>query len=330
MELYKLMKKIEVALGDRRMCKYGLSFEEFSGRWVLLGMVDTVESLKRVNDVISTTPESVKVMVHTLEEGVPKLAEWAVCISTVCDIRREAKFNSERVHQLIFGERAKTLSFENEYVLIKDLRTSFVGWVRASQLIFTDEASIRAWKAFGSEIIVGKRFSKSSLDGDDLYLSFGTKIPAIEKDNFWESVLPNEHMLRIPKQDASYTSEKSFEDLKNIWNDFLGTPYLWGGSSAYGYDCSGYVSRLYDYVGIQIPRDADLQEDATVKIGESELDFGDLVFFPGHVALYVGEGEIVHSNFTQGGVAKSRLLSPTNSYEKWLKEHVTKFGRVVR
>ena len=328
MDLYEIMKSIEKALGDKRMCEYGLNFKKFGGHWVLLGTVDTFESLKRVNDIVSTMSGSVENEVHTLEEKIPKLAEWAVCISSVCDIRREAKFRSERIHQLIFGECAKTLDFKNEYVLIKDHRTSFVGWARASQFTFTDKVSIHKWKTSKSEVVVDERFSKSYFDGDVVYLPFGTKVPAIEKENFWESVIPNGHTLRIPRQDASYVSEKNFEDLKGVWSNFLGTPYLWGGASAYGYDCSGYVGRLYDYIGIKIPRDADLQRNATTEIKENELNFGDLIFFPGHVAMYVGNGEIVHSNLTQSGVARLQLLSPTNSYEKWLKEHVMKFGRV--
>ncbi len=84
---------------------------------------------------------------------------------------------------------------------------------------------------------------------------------------------------------------------------FLGLPYTWGGSSAYGYDCSGFTQMLVRSRGIIMPRDADLQAAWTgvVPIKRDELKPGDLLFFgsgPDHIThtgMYIGDGEFIHA-----------------------------------
>jgi len=84
---------------------------------------------------------------------------------------------------------------------------------------------------------------------------------------------------------------------------FLGLPYLWGGRSSYGYDCSGFTQMLVRSRGINMPRDADLQAawDGLRVIDRKHLQPGDLLFFGGgpdnitHTAMYIGKGEIIHA-----------------------------------
>jgi cell wall-associated NlpC family hydrolase len=93
---------------------------------------------------------------------------------------------------------------------------------------------------------------------------------------------------------------------------FLGVPYLWGGKSALGLDCSGLVQVALDAAGIAAPRDSDMQaRDLGVEVGPG-ADFaglrrGDLIFWRGHVAIARGEGTMIHANAHHMAVAIERV-----------------------
>ncbi len=86
---------------------------------------------------------------------------------------------------------------------------------------------------------------------------------------------------------------------------FLGTPYVFGGTSTTGFDCSGYVQHVFAMLGITVPRTADAQYDAGHRI-VGAMKPGDLVFFttyaPGvsHVGIYLGNGQFVHASSSHG------------------------------
>ena len=91
---------------------------------------------------------------------------------------------------------------------------------------------------------------------------------------------------------------------------FLGTPYVFGGTSGYGFDCSGYVQHVFAMLGIHLPRTADAQYYAGSRaVGGPRT--GDLVFFqtyepgPSHVGIYIGNGHFVHASSSHGVMVSS-------------------------
>jgi hypothetical protein len=89
-------------------------------------------------------------------------------------------------------------------------------------------------------------------------------------------------------------------DLVAAAERYLGSPYLWGGTSFFGLDCSGLVQNGFRDLGITVLRDTDMQRDTIgeqIAAGsEAELRRGDLLYMPGHVLIYAGDGEIIHAS----------------------------------
>lgn len=88
--------------------------------------------------------------------------------------------------------------------------------------------------------------------------------------------------------------------------DYLGVPYVFGGTSPYGFDCSGYVQYVFANAGISLPRTADVQYEVGLPISTTELVAGDLVFFStytygaSHVGIYLGDNTFIHASSSRG------------------------------
>lgn len=107
------------------------------------------------------------------------------------------------------------------------------------------------------------------------------------------------------------TGSRKSQMVVSFAKQFLGTPYVWGGRSPAGFDCSGFTSYVYSNFGIEIPRMADGQFNFGAEV--SQLIPGDLVFFttyepgPSHAGIYIGDNCFIHSSSSGGGVIITSL-----------------------
>jgi cell wall-associated NlpC family hydrolase len=103
--------------------------------------------------------------------------------------------------------------------------------------------------------------------------------------------------------------------MQEIIKSYLGTPYKWGGSSRRGIDCSGLIMRVYEGVGVYLPRTADEQSKLGKRVGFNQLTFGDILLFKTgsegkkreilHTGLFLGDGRFVHASVSRGVVIES-------------------------
>lgn len=120
------------------------------------------------------------------------------------------------------------------------------------------------------------------------------------------------------------------EALVNTAYSYLGTPYRWGGKSTLGIDCSGFTFMVYALNGIYIHRDsAWLPQSPVRRIADCEKKPGDLLYFPGHIALYLGNGEYIHSTAKDGaGVTINSLKKGCIGYRADLEHSYLYAGTV--
>jgi hypothetical protein len=219
----------------------------------------------------------------------------------VSDLRAEPKFRSERVSQTIFGEAVDVLKGgSGDYMHVRaadgyEAYTSRNGFGKVSAE--PEYKIVQAWKTGDIRLPVG-----SLLTEDDV-----------------------EKML-IPRK--FYRPLDYSVDVLGLARGYLGVPYLWGGVSEFGIDCSGLVQRVFGFNGVKLPRNAGEQEHAGKIVSSlDEAEPEDTVFFPGHVGIYMGKGRLIHANLHNQRVSITDL-SDRSAYSSYLRKHVTSIRRI--
>ncbi|XXM72598.1 NlpC/P60 family protein [Lysinibacillus sphaericus] len=215
--------------------------------------------------------------------------------------------------QVLFGQEVLVLEEKGgwSHIIVLDQASAkdkrgYPGWIPSVQL--GESIALNEGSSFA---IVKREFTDLVTEDDkrDLELSFLTSL-AIEKEEGDRLAVSTPLGTRYVKREDVYISSAAVNDQKgsgldivNAGETFLDLPYLWGGMSSYGFDCSGFSYSMCKASGYVIPRDAGDQAKEGISVPLDDLQPGDLLFFAyeegkgsiHHVAIYYGDGKMIHS-----------------------------------
>jgi hypothetical protein len=198
--------------------------------------------------------------------------------------------------EALMGERVTVYEFNDEGWAWGQLADdNYVGWLPANALLAPCDAPTHKVTALRTLAFPGASIKLPPVVMPPLGARFAVMR---EQDRFAVSTLgflPAAHLVPLGQYENDFVA---------VAERFLGIPYLWGGKTNYGLDCSGLLQVSLNACGIPCPRDSDMQERALGSpVEAASLRRGDLIFWKGHVAIVRNEETIVHANAFHMGVA---------------------------
>jgi cell wall-associated NlpC family hydrolase len=249
----------------------------------------------------------------------------AVVRTPLAPMYAEPDVASAQLSQRAGGHEVELLEVSDDWFRARG-SDQYEGWMHRGFLSATPPQGARG-SAHVARVSLGCVTRTPS--GDRRAMPLGARLSPGEVVQSGEAVKVTEMVERFPTSALAIT--RSAREL------FEGAPYVWGGITPWGADCSGFVQTIYSLHGVDLPRDAWQQSDEGSDAGKLErLEAGDLAFFTdrpdrraSHVAIALGGNRLVHLALGRGGYATENLNDPADPYVAKLKGRFLRARRVL-
>lgn len=244
-----------------------------------------------------------------------KEAQFLFCHLSIVPVRVDKKDQSEIVTQLLFGEVAILLEQKNQWLKIRSSHDKYEGWIDEKQVLKITESEYGFWL-------------KNDFRQKALLVHWNTPFGLVSSVR--GSNTPNRSQFKVAGMNfecIGETKNLSSKDVVSIAKSYLNAPYLWGGRTPFGIDCSGFTQAVYRFFNINLPRDAYQQAELGQEISFKDKKDGDIVFFKNksgkihHVGILIEENKVIHANgrvridpLTENGIFKEETGKITHDF----------------
>lgn len=331
---------------DKRIALFDIQFE--NGQ--LKGETNLPKALESLKERLAANSVSFEDEVKVLPDESLEGKHFAVVTLSVANIRSQPRHSAELSTQATLGTPLKVWKKENSWYLIQT-PDQYISWVDAAGIELMDEQEIEAWHRSEKMIYTDQVGYVYDTPDEELPVSdlvAGNILELLhEERNHYQVELPDgrEGFVRKdemePFDEWSQSREISAHNLISAAKNMMGAPYLWGGTSIKGMDCSGFTKTIFFLHGKIIPRDASQQiregEEVDTEKNWENLEVGDLLFFgvPAsdtsservvHVGMWIGNNSFIHS---RGRVRISSFDPASPDYDEYELNRYLRTKRIV-
>ena len=337
---------------DKRTAIFQIDVFKQNNQLILTGRTNLFGAKSFLLDRLKTEKVAIVDQIKTLPEPELEDKVYGLVEVSVCNIRYSPKHAGELASQALMGTPVRILEKENNGWLLIQTPDQYISWVDRGAITMMSKEGIDRWKAIPKVIYTysyGSAYSEPDQESvivSDLVAGCMMELVA-EKGDFYQVLFADQRTGFVPKKESNVYNEwlaktsASEVSLIKTSKRLMGVPYLWGGTSFKGVDCSGFTKTVYFLNGIILPRDASQQ----VMIGETidktgnwnKLKPGDLLFFGEkredglerviHVAMWLGNGEFIHAS---DKVRVNSMIATASNYDDYNAKRYLRAKRILK
>ena len=219
--------------------------------------------------------------------------DHAACIVPAAPVRKKASHKVEMVNQLLFGEIMRVIKEKNNWIRIQSLHDNYEGWIRNNLITPIEDIPSN------NSLVAGETINTININETKMLIPVASTLSGL---NGGKGKIGS---FTYGFKGYSFNRNEVKPDealVKQLTSQWLNAPYLWGGRTPLGADCSGFVQVIYKMMGIDLLRDAREQIGQGIKVKKIEdARAGDLAFFDKkdkimHVGILLSPSEIIHSS----------------------------------